>query len=400
MASAVGVGDVELTATYQGIKSEREFLHVTSPTIETIKITPSQAFLSLGDKREYLALASFSDGSSQDVTLSVKWATTNNDVAIGYIQDGQALAEAINTGSTEITAEFKGVSSNTANLVVGNLSSNGNPIISLSVTPQNETLNTGASLQYNAFAHFKDGSIEAITEVDSWVSSDSSSATISPQGLAHAITFGTSTITVNYQEMSATSSLSIIGDCGNDKPNSVYILPGDTTLSLATELQYELWGLWKNGCEMRLTKNNADNWFSADKSIVSIDKKDGLAFAKKIGKTTIQADYQSLSAPAVNIEVTGEEVLSVSIQPSPNAAIAKGASQNYVCSARTVIGGVEQPERFVTGEATFTSSQKNIAVIGTNDGSNQVVNANNNIGDSTIACHYGGKNSSSSLMVQ
>jgi len=29
MASAVGVGDVELTATYQGIKSEREFLHVT-----------------------------------------------------------------------------------------------------------------------------------------------------------------------------------------------------------------------------------------------------------------------------------------------------------------------------------------------------------------------------------
>jgi len=205
---------------------------------------------------------------------------------------------------------------------------------------------------------------------------------------------------VNYQELSATSRLNVIGNCGNDKPNSVYILPGDTTLSLATELQYELWGLWTNGCEMRLTKNNADNWYSADQSIVSIDKKDGLAFAKKIGKTTIQADYQNLSAPAVNIEVTAEEVLSVSIQPSANAAIAKGASQNYICSARTVIGGIEQPERFVTGEASFTSSQNTIAVIGANDGTNQIVNAKNKIGDTTIACHYGGKSSSSSLMVQ
>lgn len=400
IANAIDIGDVELTTVYLGMKSEREFLHVVAPTVTTIKITPSVALLNLGDKQSYLALASFSDGSSQDISLDAHWISTNDDIAIGYIQDDQAIAEATTAGSTDITAKFQGIVSNAANLTVTPFSGSGNPIVSLSITPQNETLNTGSSLQYNAFAHFKDDSIEALEQVDSWLSSDTSSATISPQGLATAIAFGSSTITANYNGLSATSSLNIDGDCGNKKPDSIYIVPGDTTLSLATELQYQLWGIWSSGCEMRLTKNNANNWSSGNTAVVSIDKKDGLALAKKVGATTIHADYQSLTATPVNITVTGEEVLSVSIQPAPSATINKNGSQTYLCSARTVIDGTEQPERFVTGEASFTSSQTKIAVIGANDGTLQTVNAKNKTGNSTITCHFGGKSASSSLTVQ
>jgi len=396
-ANAVGLGDVELTTMYEGVVSVTEYLHVKEATLSSIQITPSVASISIGDTKQYIALATYSDNSFRDITLEATWISSDRSVAVGYIEDSKAYAQGIAEGNTTISASLDSVTSNSALLEVIDTS-----IVpeSISITPLDETISAGNTLLYSAYVHFSDGSSELLESVDSWTSSDTSVATITTDGVASAIVFGESSITAYYSGLSASTTLNVIGDCGNSKPVSIYIIPDNASLSVATQLQYELWGLWSNGCEMQLTRNNAQNWASGDESIVSIDKKDGLALGISNGTTTINADYQSLTTSTPVTVLGGEEVLSVSIQPAPSATLAKGQSLGYICSARTAINGVEQPEKWVTAEASFVSSNTKIATIGINNGSTQSVDAKNKAGHTTISCYYGSKSSASSLDVE
>ncbi|RLF27085.1 MAG: hypothetical protein DRN14_05860 [Thermoplasmata archaeon] len=381
-------------------KTDTQAISVTQATVSTITLTPSFAQLRVGDTKEYIALALFSDGSSKDVTLDASWSSTDRSVAIGYVQNAKAIAEAIAQGSTEITASLDEVTSNVALLGVHSLGTT-NPIVSISVAPLDETISAGSQLQYVATAHRQDGTQEELESVDSWISLDTSTATIDSDGLASAIVFGTTTIRVNYDEFSASTTLNVDGNCGVSKPQSVFIIPDNATLSVGTYMQYELWGVWSNGCEMELSRNEAQNWSSGDESIVTIERKNGRALGISSGVTTINASYQSLST-STGIEVLGvEEVISVAIQPAPTASMARNSTYpDYQCSTWLINEDGNMESRWITGDASWSSSDSAVASIGTNDGVRQSVDSYDTVGYTTITCHYGGKSSSSSLNVE
>ncbi|MEA1892082.1 MAG: Ig-like domain-containing protein [Campylobacterota bacterium] len=390
-------GTTDITIFFNG-KTDFQTIIVTEAVVTEIIITPSLAQMHIGDKQQYIALAKYSDGDSKDVTVESTWKSSVRDVATGYIEDSKAIAEANTIGKTIITATFKEITSNDSNFEVIGF----RPSEYIGITPLDESVAIGSTVQYTATLHLDNSNPIDITDEVTWASSDTDIATIDTDGLAHANSSGIINISASHQNLNSSTTLSVLseGDCGNTKPQSIYIVPADATLGVAIEMQYELWGIWSNDCEMQLTRNEEQNWSSGDETIVSIGQKDGIALGISNGSTTINADYQTLTT-TTGIEVFGgEEVLSVSIQPAPTATIAKGASQDYLCSARTVIDGNEQPEKWVTGEASFSSSDTKIAKIGTNDGTRQWVIAQNKAGHTTITCHYGGKESSSSLNVE
>ncbi len=120
LAASVGVGTTTITAT-SGSKSGSTTLTVTPAMLESILVTPISATVSLnnqGNTQQFTATGILTDGSLQDLTKSVTWASSNPDIPISNATGFQGLAT--NTfftpGSTNITATFSGITSNTATL--------------------------------------------------------------------------------------------------------------------------------------------------------------------------------------------------------------------------------------------------------------------------------------------
>lgn len=393
----IDTGITDIDASFEG-KTDQQSITVTDAVATSLTITPSYHEMAVHSSIDYTVIATLSDGSTENVTKDVlKSATGTAELTIVNQEDLLVKVEAITSGNSVVQANYHGQVA-TANLVVLPAA-----LDSISITPLDETITLSSTLQYKAKAHYNDGSEVDITQEASWKSDNSAIAAIentSVPGLASGVSVGVTTIQASFNGEKTTTSITVVASCGNHKPDSIYIRPENAIISINTEMQYTLYGLWSNGCTTELTKNNAGNWTSSDNKTVSIGKKDGIALAKKVGNTTINASYQNLTASPVNVSVTKEEVLSVSIQPAPLAILAKGASQAYLCSARTAIDGVEQAEKFITGLASFSVSDDNLAVIGSNDGTVQTVTALNISGNTTVNCNYGGKSSSSSLSIQ
>jgi hypothetical protein len=395
----VNQGSTDITINYLA-ESDSQAIIVTDPILEEVIIRPSFAAISVDAHREYIATAHYSDGSINNVTEDLFWLSEDDSVAV--FDGATAVAKGLSAGNVEILAEFDGVQ--VGNVVI--LEVFEVVLDEIIITPLDELISLNSYVQYTAVGHYSNEEYVDITNDVTWDSSNPLIATIETldeyNGLAHGVAEGSTNIRASLDGLSSSTTLTVSDSCGpNNEIESIFISPSDATISVGSTFQFHLFGLWPDGCVQELTYNNAANWDSTDPDIVTIGKKDGLATGHANGSAVIEARYQQFQDPpaTAGIDVIGEEVLSVSIQPAPDVTISKNSSQNYVCSAITAINGEPQPEQSVTAEATFTSSDKKIATIGTNDGTNQSVDAKNKDGHTTITCSYGGQSSSSSLNV-
>jgi hypothetical protein len=106
LATARNVGTAIITVT-SGTVSETATLTVTAPALTAMAITPVNSSLGLGSKEQLLATGTFSDGSSQDLTPSVTWASQTP--AVASISAG-GLATTWSIGRATISASSGAVS--------------------------------------------------------------------------------------------------------------------------------------------------------------------------------------------------------------------------------------------------------------------------------------------------
>ena len=104
---AVGVGQSEICATYQGV-SGCVLVTVTAPVAISIAVEgPPGAVTSVGESGPFIAVATFSDGTTKDVTSEAAWTSSNTSV-ITISATGQG--QAVGVGQSEICAMYQGVS--------------------------------------------------------------------------------------------------------------------------------------------------------------------------------------------------------------------------------------------------------------------------------------------------
>ena len=77
-----------------------------APTLMFIVVTPANSNIVIGAKRQFMATGAYSDGSTQDITSQVIW--TSSDTAVATI-DAEGLATGISEGSTIISATLDDV---------------------------------------------------------------------------------------------------------------------------------------------------------------------------------------------------------------------------------------------------------------------------------------------------
>ncbi|MGA2160531.1 MAG: Ig-like domain-containing protein, partial [Dehalococcoidia bacterium] len=76
LATAVAAGTTTITAT-SGTVSGSTILTVGSATLSSIAVTPANPNVTGGATQQFTATGTFSDGTTQDITSSVTWTSSN-----------------------------------------------------------------------------------------------------------------------------------------------------------------------------------------------------------------------------------------------------------------------------------------------------------------------------------
>ena len=207
LASALSVGSATISAAL-GTVSGAATLYVTAATLVSIQVDPADATIPMDVSRQFTATGLYSDNSSQDLTLQVTWSASDTCVAsISNADDSRGLATPAGFGSTAIYATLGGIWG-CATLAVSNAS-----LVSITVTPDRESIQGGKSLQFTATGHYSNGMTQDITKSAVWKSSDNKVVKISnakkERGLATGGDAGTATITATLSKKSGSATLTV-----------------------------------------------------------------------------------------------------------------------------------------------------------------------------------------------
>jgi hypothetical protein len=163
----------------------------SNPTIAVTGTVPS-----IGQTSQLDAKATLSNGTSQDVTATATWASSNT--AIATVTTG-GLLKVLALGTAQVTATYQGAS--------------GQFPVSLSVASVTVTgttsLTIGQTSQFTATAHFSNGTSQDQTLVSQWSSSNASVASVSGSGVVTAVSNGSVTITATFQGLQGAGAVAV-----------------------------------------------------------------------------------------------------------------------------------------------------------------------------------------------
>ncbi len=147
---------------------------MTAATLVSIAVTPETPTVAKGLSQQFTAVGTYTDTSTQILTTTATWASSDTDKAsISNAAGSKGLASTEDVGPTSISATFGGVTGSTT------LTVSPATLVSIAVTPANSGILTEATQQYAAIGTYSDGSTQDLTTGVTWGSSNAAAATIS-----------------------------------------------------------------------------------------------------------------------------------------------------------------------------------------------------------------------------
>ncbi len=210
-------GTCNITATSQGMTGSTQ-LTIKNLTLQTITVSPGAASVNNGLTKQFTATGLFSDGTetipSQDITGLVSWSSSTTLVAT--IDAHSGLATAVSPGATDITAQWNGVTSNTAALTV----LNSGVLQSIAVTAASTVKVGQPPVQLTATGTFYDSATQNTTTLDItsqvvWNSENPDIATVDSSGVVTAVYLGHATITATIGGITGSIYLPVNGAGGH-----------------------------------------------------------------------------------------------------------------------------------------------------------------------------------------
>ena len=277
LATSTGTGTVTIKAT-SGSVSGTASLTVTSATLVSIAVTPSNSSMAIGTTKQFTATGTFSDSSTQDITASVLWSSSSAAVAT---INNQGLASSIAAGTTTITATVGSVSGSTG-LTVAAVN-----LVSIIISPANPRIQQHTLIKFTATGTFSDSSTTSNLSGLSWKSSKPQIASIRSTGVANGKKLGSVTITASASGISGTTTLTV----SNATLSFITITPATPSVALGSTQQFTATGTFSDSTTQDVTLNT--HWSSSSSSVATIANGPngaGLATTTGVGTTTIGAN--------------------------------------------------------------------------------------------------------------
>jgi hypothetical protein len=249
------------------------------PNLTALQVSPGNASIAAGLTQKFTATGTFSDGTSRDMTGSVTWATSNPSIA--SINAG--LAKGIKVGSATITASSGGVSGS-APLAITPAA-----LKSILISPGNATIALGLQQQFVATATLTDGTMQDVTAIATWSSSNPNVLAISTTGLGSTTAIGTSTVTAVSAGITGTAMVGVSAP----QPVSLALTPSNPTISAGATQIFKAMLTLTDGTTQDVSATAS--WSSSSPLIVATPAQ-GSAKTLQGGTSTITAVSGAFSA--------------------------------------------------------------------------------------------------------
>ena len=351
-ATALKAGSTRIQATYKGVTGSTP-LTVSSATVVSISINPASVSHPAGTIFQYTAQAIYSDGTSKDVTGAATWASSNTAVAqISDAFGSKGRATTFAAGSTTISATFAGVKG-TASLTVTAAT-----LVSVQVTPFSASVAPGTPVQYRADAIFSDGTSGDVTGMSTWVSTDSTVASVSDafgsKGRANALKTGSVKIRATYKGITGEASLNVT----SATLSTIQVTPFRPTIPVGFGIRLTATGLYSDGSKADLT--GLATWTSTDTSIAAVSDAAGTKGRVTTiapGVATIKASWAGITGTD-DVTVSSATLTTITITPNPASVPVSGSTP--LTATGTFSDGTTLD---ITQRVTWISSDPSIADI-------------------------------------
>ena len=359
LATALSLGTAQITATLGSISGSTT-LTVSAATLVSIGVTPANPGLALGLKTQFTATGTYTDNSTQDLTATALWSSSNPALAsVSNAAGFEGLAAALGTGAVTVTAAMGSIQgSTTLNVTPATL-------VSIAVTPANLSIADGTSQQFTATGTYTDSTTQNLSTLVLWSSSNTGVAAVSnaagSNGFATALGQGAATIGAALGSVSGSVALNVTPAT----LVSLTVIPANAGTPKGAVQQFTVTGIYTDNSTQDLT--SAVSWSSSDPSVVAISNAagtNGLAATLATGPVTITASQGTVNG-STGFTVTPATLVSIALIPA-TPSIADGTTQQFAATG-TYTDGTTQP---LTQTATWNSSDSTVATVSNAPGTN------------------------------
>jgi hypothetical protein len=345
LATGVAVGSTSITASESGITSPSVTLTVITSAsgLSSIAVTPAfPADLGVGASLPLVALGTYADGTTADITSKVTWVSSNTAVAAVFA-NGAVSGEG--SGTANITAALSGVTSPGLKLTVKAVSS---ILVTPAASPRN--LDIGATQQFTAIATYSDGASADISSQVTWLSSNTQVATIYANGLATGIAAGSAGITATLSGVTSQATALAVQPL-----SSIAISPASpNNLVVGAAQHFTAIGTFADGSLMDITSQVT--WSSATANIATITA-GGAATGVKTGTDKITATMAGITSQPVTLNVIS--LSAISVAPSSPANMGVGSTQHFTATGSYSDGSTAD----FTSQVVWSSSNSTVVTI-------------------------------------
>ena len=338
--TAVGKGAAQVSAVYQGLTGSAA-ITVGQPTLVSIAVTPNQVSLPVGQTEQFTATGTFTDGSTQNLTQSATWISSQPSIA-NVSTAGAALARVAGTATISATS---GTVTGTANLTVTPAVA-----VSVNVVPAALSLPLGSGSQLQAIATMSDGTQQSLNSSVTWQTSQSAVATVNVQGYLTAVGKGSAQVSAAYQGLTGNASITVVPAT----LVSITVSPNQVSLPVGETEQLAATGTFTDGTTQDLTQSVT--WISSAPATTTVSVT-GAAVAKAVGSVTISASSGSLTGTA-SLVVTPAVAVAVNVVPA-TLSLPLGSSGPLQAIA-TMSDGSQQT---LSSSVTWQTNQSSLATV-------------------------------------
>ena len=376
----LAAGATTITVT-SGSLSAAASVSVSSASATSISISPVNFTMPLGLAQQFTATASFSDGTTQNVTDVVAWDSSQTGIAS---ISTSGLATARNLGTTSISAVFQSLTSSTS------LTVNASNLTSLSIQPANAVIAQGTNIQFKAIGTFNDGSTRGVTYQSAWSSSDISVLAIgASNGLGFGVAPGTVTVTATLGSATASVTLTVT----SAKIVSISVTPQNVTIPTSAHANFKATGVFDDSTTQDIT--STVSWSSNNTAVATVGNSPGslgIATGASAGSANITASFSYAGASAAGsstLTVNSATLTSISLTPA-SGLVAPGSSLQFNAVGSFSDGTTQNLNSWVT----WSSSNTNIATVSAGLATGQ------SGGIATISAQSGSLSASAQLLVE
>ncbi len=283
-------------------------LSETAATIKSVDISPKAPLVPKTLTQQFTATATFSDGSTQDVTRSATWSIKDiTGMGVATI-NATGLLVAKNVGRAAVTARYQSVSNSTTVEVTAP------PLVRLEMHPPEASIAKGTKFRFAAIGVYADSTMADLSAMANWSVTDlvgTDIAAIDGTGIAIGQNLGQAQVSAEFDGFRTAAILTVTAAV----PVTLELNPSSATIRKGTSQRFTAIATFSDGSTQDVSAVSV--WRAIDvlgTGVASVDSS-GLVQGNAEGIALVSCEYQGRPAEVL-LQVAPAALTGITLVPN------------------------------------------------------------------------------------